>query len=106
MHILTGHSHYVMAAHFHPTEDLIVSCSLDQNLRVWDYYWLKKRFTSSYSSVKPGQIISSTDIEVKAVLEGHDRGVNWCAFHPTEKLIISGADDKKVKIWKYSGINA
>jgi len=26
----TGHDHYVMSAFFHPTEDLIVSASLDQ----------------------------------------------------------------------------
>ena len=36
-------------------------------------------------------------------MDGHDRGVNWCDFHPELNLIISGADDRKVKIWKYSG---
>ena len=35
--VLTGHSHYVMCAQFHPTEDLIVSASLDQTIRVWDF---------------------------------------------------------------------
>ena len=34
--VLTGHSHYVMCAQFHPTEDLLVSASLDQTVRVWD----------------------------------------------------------------------
>ena len=34
--VLTGHNHYVMCAQFHPTEDLIVSASLDQTVRVWD----------------------------------------------------------------------
>ena len=34
--VLTGHSHYVMCAQFHPSEDLIVSASLDQSVRVWD----------------------------------------------------------------------
>lgn len=34
--VLTGHSHYVMCAQFHPSEDYIVSCSLDQTVRVWD----------------------------------------------------------------------
>ena len=34
--VLTGHSHYVMCAQFHPTEDLVVSASLDQTVRVWD----------------------------------------------------------------------
>ena len=35
-------------------------------------------------------------------MEGHDRGVNWCDFHPTEKIIISASDDRKIKIWKYT----
>lgn len=34
--ILTGHNHYVMCARFHPTQDLIVSASLDLTVRVWD----------------------------------------------------------------------
>ena len=34
--VLTGHNHYVMCAQFHPTEDLVVSASLDQTARVWD----------------------------------------------------------------------
>ena len=34
--VLTGHNHYVMCAQFHPTEDLIVSASLDQTVRIWD----------------------------------------------------------------------
>lgn len=34
--ILTGHNHYVMCARFHPTQDLIVSASLDSSVRVWD----------------------------------------------------------------------
>ena len=32
--VLTGHSHYVMCASFHMTDDLIVSASLDQTVRV------------------------------------------------------------------------
>ena len=34
--VLTGHNHYVMSAQFHPTDDLVVSASLDQTARVWD----------------------------------------------------------------------
>lgn len=36
-------------------------------------------------------------------LQGHDRGVNWAAFHPTMPLIVSGADDRQVKIWRMNG---
>ena len=40
------------------------------------------------------------DAVVKHVLEGHDRGVNWASFHPTMPLIVSGADDRQVKLWR------
>ena len=40
------------------------------------------------------------DAVVKHVLEGHDRGVNWASFHPTMPLIVSGADDRQIKLWR------
>eukprot|EP00061_Rhincodon_typus_P007565 g29391.t1 len=45
-------------------------------------------------------LFGTTDAVVKHVLEGHDRGVNWAAFHPSMPLIVSGADDRQVKIWR------
>ncbi|CAI9735621.1 coatomer subunit alpha-like isoform X1 [Octopus vulgaris] len=106
--VLTGHSHYVMCAQFHMSEDMVVSASLDQTVRVWDISGLRKK------SVAPGpggledrlrnpaqtDLFGTTDAIVKHVLEGHDRGVNWAAFHPTMPLIISGADDRQVKLWR------
>ncbi|UXI18026.1 Exocyst complex component 8 [Sarcoptes scabiei] len=106
--ILTGHNHYVMCAQFHPTEDLVVSCSLDQTVRVWDISGLRKK------NVSPGpggleehlknphstELFGPSDVYVKHVLEGHDRGVNWASFHPTMPLIVSGADDRLIKLWR------
>lgn len=46
------------------------------------------------------------EIEVKHVLEGHEKGVNWASFHPTRNLICSGADDKTIKLWRMSGARA
>ena len=37
---------------------------------------------------------------VKHVLEGHDRGVNWASFHPSMPLVVSGADDRQIKLWR------
>ncbi|CAF5109630.1 unnamed protein product, partial [Rotaria sp. Silwood1] len=45
---MTGHNHYVMCAQFHPTDDLVVSASLDQTVRVWDISGLRKK--NVYSS--------------------------------------------------------
>ena len=28
------------------------------------------------------------------------RGVNWANFHPSMPLIISGADDRQIKLWR------
>lgn len=105
--VLTGHNHYVMCAQFHPTEDLIVSASLDQTVRVWDISGLRKK------NVAPGpggldehmrsghtDIFGQADAVVKHVLEGHDRGVNWATFHPSMPLIVSGADDRMIKLWR------
>ena len=47
-------------------------------------------------------LFGSTDVLVKYVLEGHQRGVNWADFHPDMPLIISGADDREIKIWRMS----
>ncbi|KAJ7739549.1 coatomer subunit alpha-2 [Mycena metata] len=87
--ILTGHSHYVMSALFHPKDDLVVSASMDQTVRVWDISGLRK------GSPNPA-----------GVLEGHDRGVNYAMFHPTLPLIISAADHHTIKIWRMSETNA
>ena len=43
---------------------------------------------------------------MKYVLEGHDRGVNWASFHTTLPLIVSGADDRQVKLWRMNETKA
>lgn len=106
--VLTGHNHYVMCASFHPKEDLVVSASLDQTVRVWDISALKKKTASPGDdmlrlSQMNTDLFGGVDAVVKYVLEGHDRGVNWASFHPTLPLIVSGADDRQVKLWRMNG---
>ncbi|KAK9473335.1 coatomer WD associated region-domain-containing protein [Dipodascopsis tothii] len=113
---LTGHNHYTMCAQFHPKDDLIVSASLDQTVRVWDISGLRKKHSAPTSMTFEDQIsrvnanqndmFGNTDAVVKYVLEGHDRGVNWVAFHPTMPLIISAGDDRMVKLWRMSDTKA
>jgi coatomer protein complex subunit alpha (xenin) len=110
--VLTGHNHYVMCVQFHPKEDLIVSASLDQTVRVWDISGLKKRNIggggggNQDSNAGGTDLFGSTDAVVKYLLEGHDRGVNWASFHPTLPLIVSGADDRQVKLWRMNDTKA
>ncbi|EGR48167.1 vesicle coatomer complex, alpha subunit [Trichoderma reesei QM6a] len=113
---MTGHNHYAMCAQFHPKEDLVVSASLDQSVRVWDISGLRKKHSAPTSMSYEDQIaranqnqtdmFGNTDAVVKFVLEGHDRGVNWVAFHPTMPLIVSAGDDRLVKLWRMSETKA
>lgn len=131
--MLTGHNHYVMCAAFHPSEDLIVSASLDQTVRVWDTTGLRKKQLGGPGGAEQGfpgmmdahngnrggqsaaaatalnvqaELFGTNDVVVKYVLEGHDRGVNWAAFHPTLPLLASAADDRQVKLWRMSETKA
>ena len=91
-------------------KDMVVSASLDQTVRVWDITNLRAKNVSggpgessnTGSRTQPGgspqalDLFSSTGAQIKHVLEGHDRGVNWASFHPTMPLIVSAADDRQV----------
>jgi len=111
--VLTGHNHYVMCARFHPTEDLVASASLDQTIRVWDISPLRKKAPTPAQREEerafPGMgadLFGQGEVGCKYVLEGHERGVNWVQFHPTLPLLVSGADDRQVKLWRMNDTKA
>ena len=108
---LTGHTHYVMCAQFHPREDLVVTASLDNTVRVWDVANVRKKSSASTRGMSPRSpaqldLFVSSEGHVKFVLEGHDRGVNWACFHPSKPLIVSGSDDRSLKLWRYNEVRA
>ncbi|KPA82570.1 putative coatomer alpha subunit [Leptomonas pyrrhocoris] len=97
---LPGHNHYVMCAQFHPFNDLVVSGSLDKTVRVWDISALRHRKEEVGITQ---DLLGTTDVVVRYELEGHDKGVNWVAFHPCGELLLSAADDRTVRLWTMSG---
>ena len=103
--VLQGHNHYVMSVQFHMTQDLVVSASLDQTIRVWDISALKQKGkTVPGLNPVPATVMGRFGIDnvatVKYILEGHERGVNWASFHHELPLIVSGSDDRMIKIWR------
>lgn len=101
--VVTGHSHYVMCATFHKSKNLIASCSLDSHFRIWDYSKLKEKFSSSGKSNFYALV---NDVECIMTIEAHVKGVNWVDFHPTDNLLLSCSDDKLIKLWKFTDMNA
>jgi coatomer protein complex subunit alpha (xenin) len=77
---------------------------------VWDTSGLRDKTvggpdgSSKYAAA--GDVFGSSDAVVKYVLEGHDRGVNWASFHPTMPYVVSGADDRLIKLWRMNDTKA
>ena len=122
LQIVKGHTHYVMSAFFHPTENVIVSASLDKTVRVWDFQFLTKTLLErnsnseeskeqssamrlSASSREPTNFQTSGTV-LKHILRGHEKGVHFASFHPTLPIVVSGSDDKHVRIWNLSNTTA
>lgn len=80
--IFEGHAHYCMMIKFNPKDtNTFASASLDRTIKVWGLGATTPHFS----------------------LEGHERGVNCIEYYPggDKPYLLSGADDKLVKIWDY-----
>lgn len=75
---LTGHQSWVTAVAFHHQKPILVSGSLDDSVRIWNW--------------QTGDLLHD--------LKGHARGVNDVAIDPRGQLLASCSDDATVKIWQ------
>lgn len=75
--ILSGHKDKILSASFSRDGNIIVSCSKDKTIRIWD--------------TETGKCIN--------VLNGHTMEVYSASFSPNGKLLASGSEDKTVRIW-------
>jgi WD40 repeat protein len=74
---LKGHQSWVVTVAFHPKQPVVVSGSLDDTIRVWNWETEKLTYT----------------------LAGHARGVNQVAIDPTGHVLASCGDDAVIKLW-------
>lgn len=87
----TGHTHYVMSVLFADSTHIITG-SLDHTIGLWDCSNLfeKKKL------MVPGVVLMQT-------VDAHERGINSLYLH--EGNLISGSDDKEVKVWSFRSDN-
>ncbi|CAI9289925.1 unnamed protein product [Lactuca saligna] len=74
---------------------------------LFKFDWFVKLRTTQELARRCDTLIRLVDSENQCPkLEQSDRGVNWASFHPTLPLIVSGADDHQIKIWRMNDTKA
>ncbi|HSM81812.1 MAG TPA: protein kinase [Nodosilinea sp.] len=74
---LTGHQSWVTAAAFNPRQPILVTGSLDDTIRIWNW--------------QSGDLLHA--------LKGHPRGVNDIAIARSGQVLASCGDDATVRVW-------
>lgn len=76
-----------------PTEAKFASCGLDGSVRVWDLATVGAAEASRAGSGSGG------GGGEESRLEGHGGEVTTCAWHPSQALIATGAQDTQCRLW-------
>ena len=123
--VFEAHTDYIRCIAVHPTLPVILSCSDDTLIKLWDYEkgWSCTQQFEGHSHFVMQVVFnpkdtntfasSSLDRSIKVwnlgqptpnfTLEGHDKGVNCIDYFTggDRPYLVSGADDKLIKIWDY-----
>ncbi len=94
---LPGHQDKVMMAAFSPDSKLLVSTSTDLTARIWDLGSGK-----SLQILKDKPPAKMTEEEELAYHQMPPAHMNWAAFSPDGKQVITASDDFSLKIWDVS----
>lgn len=78
LHVLAGHSRWVMAVAISPDGQKVASGGLDDVIKIWN--------------LTTGELVTT--------LTGHTKAVNCLTFSPDSQFIISGSDDDTVRVWQ------
>lgn len=108
--VFEGHTHYVMQIVINPKDNnQFASASLDRTIKVhllsswklgfWNFFLTKISILFN-CLFQVWQLGSSSP---NFTLEGHEKGVNCIDYYSggDKPYLISGADDRQVKIWDY-----
>lgn len=101
--VFEGHTHYVMQVVINPKDNnTFATASLDRTVKVCEIliFLFCEIILSAAFCLKVWQLGSN---QPNFTLEGHEKGVNCVDYyHGGDKpYLISGADDRLVKIWDY-----
>jgi WD40 repeat protein len=97
IHTLTGHKNHIYSVSFSPDGKHAISAGKDETIKIWDVESGENEDTLDASRL-------SEQIRIKfgdciSVLDSVDAGVLSVKYSPDGTKIISGGEDKMVKIW-------
>ena len=119
---LVGHDSELTHVACHPTQRLVTTCSTDSTFRLWDFresihsvsvfqvktYMLCANYlllNQDWKYIESKNYCSLCKIIDTISLQGHTESVTCAAFSRTDQ-IVSGSDDRSVKVWDLKNMRA
>eukprot|EP00061_Rhincodon_typus_P018347 g47487.t1 len=111
VHMFEAHSDYIRCIAVHPTQPYILTSSDDMLIKLWDWEkkWTCTQVFEGHTHYVMQIVINPKDnnqfasASLDRTIKGHEKGVNCIDYYSggDKPYLISGADDRLVKIWDY-----